>query len=105
MWQPVTLSEKAALELRALMQHKGIPPGYALRVMAEGGTGCGGVRYRLGFDRAKEGDSTYELAGIPLVYEKRQMLFLMGLQIDFEERPDERGFIFTRPELPQATGQ
>jgi hypothetical protein len=29
------------------------------------------------------------------------MLFLMGLQVDFEERSHERGFIFTRPE-PQV---
>ncbi len=103
MIEPISISAQAAGEIRYLMQHKNIPEGYALRVMAEGGTGCGGVKYRLGFDKPKAGDGTYWIADIPLVYEKRQMLFLMGLEIGFEERSHERGFVFTRIELPAAT--
>ncbi len=96
--QPVTITAKAAGEIQYLMQHKGIPAGYSLRVLAEGGTGCGGVKYRLGFDQPKETDVAYTYAGVPVVCEKRQMMFLMGLEIDFEERPDARGFVFNRPE-------
>ena len=31
---------------------------------------------------------------VTVYYEKRQLLFLVGKQIDFEERADERGFVF-----------
>jgi iron-sulfur cluster assembly protein len=94
--QPVTITNVAANEIRYIMQNKGIPEGYALRVIAEGTSGCGGARYRLGFDKLREGDQQYVVQGIPVVYEKRQLIFLLGLEIDFEERATERGFVFLR---------
>jgi len=90
--QPVTITNVAANEIRYIMQNKG----YALRVIAEGTSGCGGARYRLGFDKLREGDQQYVVQGIPVVYEKRQLIFLLGLEIDFEERATERGFVFLR---------
>ncbi|WP_448518969.1 HesB/IscA family protein [Rhodoflexus sp.] len=94
--QPISITNAAANEIRYIMQNKGIPQGYALRVIAEGTSGCGGVRYRLGFDKAREGDQQYNVLDIPVIYEKRQMMFLLGLEIDFEDRATERGFVFNR---------
>jgi iron-sulfur cluster assembly protein len=76
------------------MQHKNIPEGYGLRVLVQGGGGCGGASFRLGFDKQKDGDLSYSYQNIPIFYEKRQMLFLIGLEIDFEERQTEKGFVF-----------
>lgn len=94
--QPVTITNAAANEIRYIMQNKGIPEGYALRIIAEGTSGCGGARYRLGFDKLRDGDQQYVTQDIPVLYEKRQMMFLLGLEIDFEDRETERGFIFNR---------
>lgn len=94
--QPVSITPAAANEIRHIMQSKGIPEGYALRVIAESTSGCGGVRFRLGFDKPRENDQRYVTEGIPVLYEKRQLMFLMGLEIDFEERQTERGFVFNR---------
>ncbi|MDW8210860.1 MAG: iron-sulfur cluster assembly accessory protein [Cytophagales bacterium] len=94
--QPVSITETAAKEIRSIMQNKGIPEGYCLRVLAEGTSGCGGVRYRLGFDKPREGDQQYTTQGIPVLYQKRHMMFLIGLEIDFQERETERGFVFNR---------
>jgi iron-sulfur cluster assembly protein len=95
---PVSLSPLAAQEIRQIMQTKSIPPNYGLRIMVEGG-GCS-ARYRLGFDSFKAGDQSYQVEGIPIFYEKRQLLFLIGVRLDFEEREAERGFIFRN--TPQA---
>jgi iron-sulfur cluster assembly protein len=91
---PITITTKAAQEISYIMQHKNIPEGYGLRVLVQGGGGCGGASFRLGFDKQKDGDLSYSYQNIPIFYEKRQMLFLIGLEIDFEERQTEKGFVF-----------
>ncbi len=91
---PITITEKAAHEISDMMQHKNIPQGYALRILVQGGGGCGGATFRLGFDMQKVGDMAYTHKNIPIIYEKRQLLFIIGLEIDFEERQTEKGFVF-----------
>lgn len=97
---PITITEKAREEIRHIMAHKNIPEGYSLRVGVKGG-GCGGMSYALGFDKEKEGDQSFELAGIPVLIEKRHMMFLMGMQVDFYEGNDARGFTFVNPDIPK----
>lgn len=96
---PITLTPKAAEEIRYIMQNKNIPSEYGLRILVQGGGGCGGASFRLGFDKLKEGDLHYNFLDIPIFYEKRQMLFLIGLEIDFEERQTEKGFVFNMKKL------
>ena len=95
--KPVTLSERAAKEVRHIMEKKNIPEGYGLRVGMRGG-GCGGMSYMLGFDKSKEGDLTYELDGIPVMVEKKHTMYLIGLQVDFYEGSDAKGFTFVKPD-------
>ncbi|MCU0392314.1 MAG: iron-sulfur cluster assembly accessory protein [Thermoflexibacter sp.] len=94
MLQPIRITNKAAQEIKYIMAHKNIPQGYGLRVLVQGGGGCGGAKFRLGFDKLKEGDMQYITEDIPVYYEKKQLMYLMGLEIDFEERTDARGFVF-----------
>ncbi|GGZ40701.1 hypothetical protein GCM10007049_37490 [Echinicola pacifica] len=97
---PITITEKAQEEIRNIMTHKNIPTDYALRVGVKGG-GCGGMSYALGFDLNKEGDESFQLEGIPVLIEKRHVMFLMGMQIDFYEGDDARGFTFVNPDIPK----
>ena len=94
--EPVTLSEKAAQEVKAIMANKNIPEGYGLRIGMKGG-GCGGMSFVLGFDKPKESDLTYEIEGIPVFVEKRHTMYLLGMQVDFYEGSDARGFMFINP--------
>lgn len=94
MLKPVSITLKAASEIKYIIDNKNIPEGYGLRILVQGGGGCGGAKYRLGFDKHKEGDLAYTEQEILVYYEKRQLMYLMGLEIDFEERTDARGFIF-----------
>ncbi len=94
--EPVSLSEKAVAEVKNIMSNKGIPADYALRVGIKGG-GCGAMGFMLGFDKKKEEDVSYTKEGIPVLVDKRHVMYLMGVEVDFYEGSDERGFVFNKP--------
>ena len=89
---PITITERAAIEIKKTIQTKNIPEGYGLRVGVKGG-GCG-VSPLLGFDKQKEDDEVYTIQGIPVYINKKQTLFIVGKEIDFYEGADDRGFLF-----------
>ncbi|MCH6235406.1 HesB/IscA family protein [Cognataquiflexum rubidum] len=97
---PIQITEKAQSEIKDIIAHKNIPPDYSLRVGVKGG-GCGGMSYLLGFDKPKEGDQRFEVAGIPVLIEKKHYMFLMGMQVDFFEGDEARGFTFVNPDIPK----
>lgn len=93
---PVTISARAAGEIRKIMQTKNIPPDYGLRVGIKGG-GCGGASLLLGFDRKKDSDLMYTIDNIPVFVDKKHTLYVIGKEIDFVETADARGFMFVDP--------
>jgi iron-sulfur cluster assembly protein len=94
--QPVTISGRAAEEIKKIMQTKNIPADYGLRVGVKGG-GCG-VSLLIGFDRKKESDMAYTIDDIPVYVDKKHTMYVVGKEIDFYEGEDARGFMFTNPE-------
>lgn len=95
--QPVTISSRAAQEIRKIMQTKNIPADYGLRVGVKGG-GCGGVSLIIGFDKKKESDLSYMISDIPVYVDKKHTMYLIGKEVDFHESEEARGFMFTNPE-------
>jgi iron-sulfur cluster assembly protein len=97
----ITLTERAADKVRALMA--GEPAGEAevLRVAIQGG-GCGGYEYQLGFDRgATAGDAELEFYGVRVVVDPASAPYLKGATVDFVESLKESGF---KVENPNASG-
>lgn len=90
---PVTLSKRAAEEVRHIMTHKKIPVGYGLRVGIRG-SGCGGAALMLGFDKKKDADLSYVQEDIPIFIDKKHTLYVIGKEVDFYEGADARGFLF-----------
>ncbi|MGB3463821.1 MAG: iron-sulfur cluster assembly accessory protein [Cyclobacteriaceae bacterium] len=99
--QPVVITKEAEKEIHDILTNKNIPDNYGLRVGVKGGRGCAGVNYMLGFDTEKEDDMTYMQSGIKILVKKKEMMFLMGLEVDFYEGADERGFLFQNTALPK----
>jgi iron-sulfur cluster assembly protein len=97
---PIEITPEAEREIKHIMANKNIPEDYFLRVGVKGG-GCGGMSFALGFDKKKAEDEAYVLQDIPVVIEKKHLMFLMGLQLDFFEGDEARGFTFTNPSLPK----
>jgi iron-sulfur cluster assembly protein len=96
--KPVTISAKAAAEIRKIMQTKNIPADYALRVGVRGG-GCAGITLMIGFDKPKSTDLAYDFEGIPVLVDKKHTMYIIGKQVDFYEGSDAKGFLFTDPEV------
>jgi iron-sulfur cluster assembly protein len=91
---PVTLTDRAAEEVRKIMARKDIPAGYVLRVGVRG-TGCGSASSMLlGFDKVHDQDQSYLDHGIPLVVDKRQALYVFGKQVDYVDSEQGTGFTF-----------
>ena len=99
--QPVSISKKAVREIKEIISKKKVPEGYGLRIGIRG-AGCAGVSYLLGFDKKKEGDVEYSIEGIDVYIEKKHTMYLIGLEVDFYDGADARGFSFVNPELPAA---
>ncbi|MFY0653694.1 MAG: iron-sulfur cluster assembly accessory protein [Cyclobacteriaceae bacterium] len=95
--EPVSLTEKAIGEVKNIMLNKGIPQDYGLRIGIKGG-GCGAMGYMIGFDKLNDEDLSYSNSNIPILVDKRHVMYLLGLEVDFYEGNDERGFVFNKPE-------
>ena len=94
---PVTLTSKAISYVKAIMEQKNISAQeYGLRVGIKGG-GCSGASFLLGFDKVKLGDETYEVENVYVFIEKKHVMYVLGLEIDFEDSEEEAGFVFNNP--------
>ena len=93
---PVSLSDKAAEEVQKIMTSKNIPDGYGLRIGIKGAGGCAGFDYLLGFDKKKDTDLSFEVGDIPVYVAKKDTMYLLGLEVDFYEGSDARGFTFVK---------
>lgn len=93
---PISITDRAVEEIKNILTQKKVPEDYFLRIGVKGGGGCGGAAFTLGFDKEKETDMSYTTKGISVLIEKRQMMFLIDLEVDFEDRRDERGFVFNK---------
>ncbi|MDQ3394399.1 MAG: iron-sulfur cluster assembly accessory protein [Bacteroidota bacterium] len=94
---PVSISEKAIEEIKKIMLNKNIPADYGLRIGIKGGGGCAGVSFLLGFDKLKEGDDAFVINNIPVYIEKKHIMYLIGITIDYYVGADAQGFIFVNP--------
>ena len=56
----------------------------------------------LGFDKPKEGDISYQIEGITVHVEKKQTMYLVGLEVDFYEGNDAREEVWSAERLNQA---
>ena len=101
----VTLTERAAEEVRRIMEHQKIEDGSVLRVGVTGG-GCSGFSYALGFDKTFDAaaDSKYDCHGVPVVVDKKSALYLDGTTVDFYDGIERRGFTFDNPQAVKSCG-
>lgn len=100
---PITLTDGAVKQLRLLMKESNLPGEYGLRIGVKGG-GCSGFSYVLGFDEVKEKDQVFEVNGIKVLMEKAHGLYLLGMEIDWIEGLNNRGFSFNNPNASDTCG-
>ena len=100
----LTLTERAAGKVMAMMEQEPAGSAEVLRVAIRGG-GCGGFEYALGFDRgAAEGDSAYAQHGVTVVVDPASAPYLKGATVDFVESLQESGFKIENPNASSSCG-
>jgi iron-sulfur cluster assembly protein len=100
---PVSFTSGAVNELLKLKDQQELGDDFGLRVGVEGG-GCSGMNYVLGFDQQKDGDQIYIIDGIKTYMHKAHGLYLAGMQIDFQDGLNARGFTFNNPNAASTCG-
>jgi len=100
---PVSLSAGAVEELKRLISEPDFDAAKKLRVGVKGG-GCSGLSYVLGFDDMQDSDVEFDIEGIPCIMNKNHELYLYGMQIDWEDGLNSRGFTFKNPNASSTCG-
>jgi iron-sulfur cluster assembly protein len=100
---PVTLTDGAKKEIIKLIQQQELGEDYGLRLGVEGG-GCAGMNYILGFDQQKDGDQEYFIDNIRVFMHKAHGLYLAGMEVDFKDGLNARGFTFSNPNASSTCG-
>ncbi|OJW77259.1 MAG: [Fe-S]-binding protein [Bacteroidetes bacterium 46-16] len=100
---PVKLTEGAINEIKRLMNEPGFEQSQYLRIGVKGG-GCSGLSYVLGFDAKEEDDEQYEIEGVPVIMKAAHGIYLFGMQVDFEDGLNARGFVFNNPNASSTCG-
>ena len=100
---PVSFSSRAILEVKRLMRERATDPKKFLRVGVKGG-GCSGLSYILGFDEKQENDELYEYEGFNYIMNKSHGIYLTGMEVDWHDGLDARGFMFTNPNAGKTCG-
>lgn len=100
---PVTLTERAADRLKALIAREG-NDALKFRVSVSGG-GCSGFSY--GFDFAEQGepgDLETEQHGVTVLVDGMAMLYVLGAQIDYTEDLVGAAFTVSNPNAQSHCG-
>jgi len=101
----IILTEKAADEIKRVLQDQQFDENSMLRVSVVGG-GCSGFSYSLNFDTEYDAkvDIKREHYGVSVLIDKKSDLYLDGTTLDFHDELDQRGFKFDNPNAVKSCG-
>jgi iron-sulfur cluster assembly protein len=100
----VTITSRAAQEIRKIKVDNSIPEAHALRLGVKGG-GCSGMSYVLAFDETpKERDTVYQMEGLTVYVDPKSQFYLSGTVLDFSGGLNGKGFVFNNPNATRTCG-
>ena len=105
----IVLTEKAASEVKRIIseqqQGPNTPEKIYLRMRVVGG-GCSGFQHKLDLDPLvnEKLDEVFEMHGIPVVVDKRSLMYLGDATVDFHDEINRRGFSITNPSAKSTCG-
>jgi iron-sulfur cluster assembly protein len=101
--QPIQLTQGALSQIKRIYREQNFTEEHGLRVGVKGG-GCSGFSYVLGFDVQKEKDEVFIIDGIKVFIEKSHAIYLLGMEIDWIDGLNNRGFTFSNPNAKSTCG-
>jgi len=100
---PVKFTSSALAELHRLQASLELSDDQYLRIGVKGG-GCSGMSYLLALDKKEEGDTIYDVDGIRTVMNKAHVMYVLGMEVDWENGLANRGFSFNNPNAESTCG-
>lgn len=99
----ISLTERAAVELRALLAGRAASPGSGLRLAVVPG-GCAGWQYEMKVGDPQEGDHICEKEGARVIVSADSIPFLTGSEIDYIDELSDSGFRVNNPNASRSCG-
>ena len=91
----ISLTETASKKMQDALDYRGKGIGMRIGVRT---SGCSGFAYVLEFaDKTFEGDIEIADRGVNLVINKKDLVYLQGMQIDYTKKGLNEGFEFSNP--------
>lgn len=100
---PIRFTDRAIAAIKRIRTEEGLALSHSLRVGVKGG-GCSGMSYVLGFDERTATDEVFELDGVSIAIDKRHVLYIANMEVDFQDGLNARGFTFTNPNATSTCG-
>lgn len=101
--RPIVLTERAARQVKKIVEQEGLESELYLRVAVEGG-GCSGLSYKLGLDHRSDEDRVYASFDVEIIVKEEHLMYLEGISIDYPDGLDARGFVFDNPNATDNCG-
>src|SRR5947208_9638301 len=105
----ITVTEKAASEVKRIVSEQrdsgDFPEKVYLRLRVVGG-GCSGFQHKLDLDPqvSDKLDMVFNLHGVEVVVDKRSLMYLEGVTVDFHNDLNKRGFSVSNPSAKSTCG-
>ena len=101
----IHLTERAARQIRKLLEKEGVSPEVGgLRVGVQGG-GCSGLSYAMRLDKQpRDRDKIFEEFGARVFVDAKSFLYLNGTTLEYEETLMRQGFVFQNPNAARNCG-
>ncbi len=101
----IELTERAAQEVKTLIEQNDLPEGKAYLRMGVKGGGCSGFSYALDLTENKnENDEEWEMHGVKVICDPKSYLYLNGVNVDFKDELMGKGFVFNNPNASGTCG-
>ena len=106
----IHLTEAAADRIREILIEKELPETAGMRFGVKGG-GCSGFEYHVElvesprrFDMPSKHDQVFVSNGVRLLVDKKSLLFINGVTVDWKEHQFGHSFVYTNPNAEGTCG-
>lgn len=98
----VKITPMAREEVKKLIAAENNPK-IGLRLGVKGG-GCSGLSYDLNFTPEEKGDTIMSVEDFKVFIDPKSMIYLKGMQLDFQGGLQGKGFVFSNPNATSTCG-